>query len=76
VPKIDSWRYAKDRPPARAGMTLEERLLGGPVAASPVSALLRRYKGPDQELAAALERYGLSLRFFWCSKMPCVCLLT
>ena len=52
---MDSWRYAKDRP-ARVSMTLEERLLGGPVVSSPVSSLLQRYKGPDQDLAAALER--------------------
>ena len=59
APKVDSWRYAKDRPPARASMTLEERLLGGPVVSSPVSSLLQRYKGPDQDLAAALERFRI-----------------
>ncbi len=53
---MDSWRYAKDRPPARVSMTLEERMLGGPAASATVSSLLRRYKGPDQDLAAALER--------------------
>ena len=56
-PKVDSWRWPKDRPPARVSMTLEERLLGGPSAnSSPLAAAARRYKGPDPELAAALER--------------------
>ena len=55
-PKVDSWRWPKDRPPARASATLEERLLGGPsTTSSPLAAAARRYKGPDPELAAALE---------------------
>lgn len=66
---MDSWRYAKDRPPARVSLMLEERLLGGPVggpvASGPVSTLLRRYKGPDQDLAAALERCAIGLPHCW-----------
>ena len=69
APKVDSWRYAKDRPPARVSLALEERLLGGPVgapvASGPVSTLLRRYKGPDQDLAAALERCAIGLPLCW-----------
>ena len=56
-PKVDSWRWPKDRPPARVSVTLEERLVGGPsTTSSPLAAAARRYKGPDPELAAALER--------------------
>lgn len=57
--KVDSWRYAADRPAASSGGAA--RLV---VAAASTAALLQqplalapRYQGPDPELAEALERW-------------------